>query len=152
MDTVFFALRKKYSHITVLHLYHHITVPIFGWLIMKINPMIPCVRLFIIMNTFIHFVMYSYYFLAAFGPNIRKYLWWKRYITQMQLGQFIVLGFYGLLMFLFQEGYPQFWFWIAFPQPLFFFYMFYDFYKKAYPDSSPQYQKNNCNDKIIKSD
>lgn len=29
--------------------------------------------------------MYSYYFLAALGPGMQKYLWWKKYLTQIQL-------------------------------------------------------------------
>ena len=37
------------------------------------------------MNSFIHVIMYSYYGLAAFGPWIQKYLWWKRYLTMLQL-------------------------------------------------------------------
>lgn len=37
------------------------------------------------MNSFIHVIMYSYYGLTAFGPWIQKYLWWKRYLTMLQL-------------------------------------------------------------------
>lgn len=29
--------------------------------------------------------MYSYYFLSAFGDTFRKYLWWKKYLTMLQL-------------------------------------------------------------------
>jgi hypothetical protein len=29
--------------------------------------------------------MYGYYGLSACGPQIQKYLWWKRYITQAQM-------------------------------------------------------------------
>ena len=36
-------------------------------------------------NSFIHVLMYAYYFLSAFGPRMQPYLWWKRYITSMQL-------------------------------------------------------------------
>src|SRR6185437_2136515 len=96
---------------------------------------------FAMMNTFIHFVMYSYYFLAAFGPEIQKYLWWKRYITQMQLAQFIILGIYAFIFLFFQRGYPVFWLYVAFPQPLFFFYMFYDFYKKTYLENQKRLNK-----------
>lgn len=32
-----------------------------------------------------HTIMYSYYFLSALGPEMQKYLWWKRYITKMQM-------------------------------------------------------------------
>lgn len=36
-------------------------------------------------NTLVHTIMYSYYFLAALGPQIKKYLWWKKYLTGLQI-------------------------------------------------------------------
>src|SRR6218665_3863006 len=32
LDTAFFILRKKDSQITTLHVYHHVSVPIVGWI------------------------------------------------------------------------------------------------------------------------
>jgi elongation of very long chain fatty acids protein 7 len=29
--------------------------------------------------------MYSYYLLAALGPEVQKYLWWKKHITTLQM-------------------------------------------------------------------
>lgn len=29
--------------------------------------------------------MYTYYMIAAMGPKYQKYLWWKKYITTIQL-------------------------------------------------------------------
>jgi len=37
------------------------------------------------MNSFVHVLMYTYYGLAGFGPQMQKYLWWKRYLTTIQL-------------------------------------------------------------------
>ncbi len=37
------------------------------------------------MNAFIHVLMYTYYGLAGLGPHVQKYLWWKRYLTRIQL-------------------------------------------------------------------
>jgi len=31
--------------------------------------------------------MYSYYMLAAIGPQMQKYLWWKKYLTLLQMVQ-----------------------------------------------------------------
>jgi len=31
--------------------------------------------------------MYSYYMLAAIGPQMQKYLWWKKYLTVLQMVQ-----------------------------------------------------------------
>jgi len=39
-------------------------------------------------NSFVHVVMYAYYGLSAIGPQMRPYLWWKRYITKLQLVRF----------------------------------------------------------------
>jgi hypothetical protein len=36
-------------------------------------------------NSFVHVLMYSYYGLAALGPKVQKYLWWKKYLTWIQL-------------------------------------------------------------------
>lgn len=36
-------------------------------------------------NSFVHVIMYSYYGLSTLGPTVTKYLWWKKYITIIQL-------------------------------------------------------------------
>lgn len=50
-------------------------------------------------NSFIHVLMYSYYGLSALGPSVTKYLWWKKYLTILQLIQFttaLILGINGI--------------------------------------------------------
>lgn len=37
------------------------------------------------MNAAIHVLMYLYYGLASCGPRIQKYLWWKKYLTIIQM-------------------------------------------------------------------
>ncbi len=39
------------------------------------------------LNSIVHVIMYSYYFVAAMGPEYQKYLWWKRYLTSFQMIQ-----------------------------------------------------------------
>jgi len=87
--------------------------------------------------------MYSYYALAALGPQVRKYLWWKKYLTQMQLGQFIFGMVYGTIMIFLQTGYPTIWFWFGFCQSPLFFFMFYNFYQKSYNNTT-----NNNNNEL----
>ena len=36
-------------------------------------------------NCLVHVFMYTYYGLAAMGPQLQPYLWWKRYLTEFQL-------------------------------------------------------------------
>ncbi|ETE65396.1 Elongation of very long chain fatty acids protein 2 [Ophiophagus hannah] len=87
-DTVFFVLRKKNSQITFLHVYHHATMFNIWWCVMN---WIPCGQSFFgpTLNSFIHILMYSYYGLSVI-PSMRKYLWWKKYLTQAQLIQFLL--------------------------------------------------------------
>lgn len=89
-DTFFFVLRKKNSQINFLHVFHHGIVPTLMYIGIKFYP-IPFNALLPTTNMFVHIIMYAYYGLATFGPKMQKYLWWKRYLTTMQLGQFALL-------------------------------------------------------------
>nr|XP_032518405.1 elongation of very long chain fatty acids protein AAEL008004-like [Danaus plexippus plexippus] len=44
-----------------------------------------------IMNCVVHVIMYIYYGISAMGPNYTKYLWWKKYLTMLQLVQFVLV-------------------------------------------------------------
>nr|CAH7714487.1 unnamed protein product [Callosobruchus chinensis] len=128
VETVFFVLRKKQKQVTFLHCYHHTVMPMVTWGATKYfagghGTFIGLV------NSFVHIVMYMYYLLAGMG--IRN-LWWKKYITVMQLGQFLLFFIHFAQLWFIECDYPK---WTAFlitPQALFFFYLFYDFYLKAY--------------------
>lgn len=37
------------------------------------------------LNSFVHIFMYGYYGLASLGPRMRRHLWWKRYLTILQM-------------------------------------------------------------------
>uniref|UniRef100_G3UBU4 Elongation of very long chain fatty acids protein n=1 Tax=Loxodonta africana TaxID=9785 RepID=G3UBU4_LOXAF len=83
MDTFFFILRKNNHQITVLHVYHHVSMLNIWWFVMN---WVPCGHCYFgaTLNSFIHVLMYSYYGLSSV-PSMRPYLWWKKYITQGQL-------------------------------------------------------------------
>lgn len=90
LDTVFFVLRKKQSHITFLHVHHHVAMVAITWTFAKYYPgQEPTIVGFC--NISVHMVMYTYYLLAALGPQYRKYLWWKKHLTSVQIVQFIVI-------------------------------------------------------------
>ena len=44
--------------------------------------------------------MYGYYFLAALGPHMRPYLWWKKYLTTFQMIQFVGIFLKSLVVIL----------------------------------------------------
>lgn len=84
LDTVFFVIRKKERQITFLHLYHHTVMPMISWGATKYYPG-GHGTLIGVMNSFVHIIMYSYYMLAAMGPQFQRYLFWKKYITTLQM-------------------------------------------------------------------
>ncbi|XP_044184403.1 elongation of very long chain fatty acids protein 4-like isoform X1 [Acropora millepora] len=92
-DTVFFILRKKNNQVTFLHVYHHASMCFLWWMVSKYLP--GSLTWFgTAMNCFVHVVMYAYYGLAAIGPQMQPYLWWKAHITKLQLTQFVILLVY----------------------------------------------------------
>ncbi|OWA49851.1 putative Elongation of very long chain fatty acids protein 5 [Hypsibius exemplaris] len=99
LDTVFMVLRKKNNQITVLHTWHHsFMLPCFYF----VTLLGPCGLALQgpIINAFVHVVMYAYYALSLF-PQLAPFLWWKKYLTQMQLLQFFLLltnNVYGLVV------------------------------------------------------
>lgn len=38
-----------------------------------------------IINNFVHTLMYLYYMLSAMGPRYQKYLFWKQFLTELQI-------------------------------------------------------------------
>lgn len=51
------------------------------------------------LNSGVHIVMYLYYMLAALGPGVRKHLWWKKYLTQIQMIQFVAIFVHSMQLF-----------------------------------------------------
>ncbi|XP_015784314.1 elongation of very long chain fatty acids protein AAEL008004 [Tetranychus urticae] len=137
LDTVYFVLRKKYSHITPLHVFHHTMMPFWCYIFFKFssytnNGFIPLI------NAFVHTVMYSYYALSALGPHMKPYLWWKKYITQLQLVQFCLATVHSLVMFADQTcTCSKFLISLQAAHGILFLFLFGDFYKKAYLAKKP---------------
>lgn len=84
LDTVFFVLRKKNRQITFLHIYHHSGM-VFGTYLSSKFMSGSHVTLLGLINSLVHVIMYTYYFLTAFKPELKTSLWWKKHITQVQL-------------------------------------------------------------------
>uniref|UniRef100_A0A2S2QWI8 Elongation of very long chain fatty acids protein n=1 Tax=Sipha flava TaxID=143950 RepID=A0A2S2QWI8_9HEMI len=131
LDTVFFILRKKQNQVTFLHIYHHTMVLSFSWGVLRFYPG-GQITFFGTINAFVHVVMYSYYFLTILKPEYKK-AWWKKYLTQLQLIQFVITGLHGIIALLATDcSFPKFIILLALPQDFFMFILFWDFYKKAY--------------------
>ncbi|XP_074109982.1 very long chain fatty acid elongase AAEL008004-like [Cotesia typhae] len=131
LDTFFFILRKKNNQISTLHVIHHGIMPVSTWVGVKFTPGGHS-TFFGLLNTFVHIVMYGYYLLATLGPRIQPYLWWKKYLTALQITQFVLIIIHAFQLLFIKCDYPKaFAGWIGLHGILFFF-LFKSFYKESY--------------------
>lgn len=132
LDTIFFVMRKKFNQCSFLHVFHHAIMPASWWFGVRFVPG-GFGTFHALLNSFIHLVMYTYYFMAALGPRYQKYLWWKKYMTKMQIIQFILVTVHSVqLLWMKDCRYPRlFAYWIL-AYAVIFLVMFANFYIQAY--------------------
>lgn len=131
MDTIFFVLRKKNNHVSTLHVIHHGCMPMSVWFGVKFTPGGHS-TFFGLLNTFVHIVMYSYYLLAALGPRVQPYLWWKKYLTAFQMIQFIAIMVHAFQLLFIDCNYPKAFVWWIGLHAVMFFFLFNEFYQQNY--------------------
>ncbi|KAK0052067.1 elongation of very long chain fatty acids protein 4 [Biomphalaria pfeifferi] len=141
LDTIFFVVRKKNNQITFLHVYHHATMTVFTWLGVKFLPGGTNI-IYPLINSFIHAVMYTYYGLSACGPHMAKYLWWKKYLTRMQISQFVIFLSQGVLNAVYDCRFSKVFVYAVFIYTFTILLLFINFYVRAYilKSSAPKKQ------------
>mmetsp|Transcript_37380 Transcript_37380/g.61966 ORF Transcript_37380/g.61966 Transcript_37380/m.61966 type:complete len:269 (+) Transcript_37380:121-927(+) len=82
LDTLFLILKKKKTEF--LHVYHHSLTVLLCVIQLNGNTTVQWVP--IGLNLLVHTVMYYYYGRTATGAK----LWWKKYLTSMQITQFVI--------------------------------------------------------------
>mmetsp|Transcript_37864 Transcript_37864/g.45652 ORF Transcript_37864/g.45652 Transcript_37864/m.45652 type:complete len:299 (+) Transcript_37864:253-1149(+) len=126
LDTTFMVLRKKFNQMSFLHMYHHVLL-VWAWFItVRLDPGGDA-YFGAGVNTFVHIVMYSYYFLSALKINC----FWKKYITQLQLTQFVACGCNSIYCWYAGNHHPVLPYielWVMTTM----FYLFSQFYRNAY--------------------
>ncbi|XP_046400891.1 elongation of very long chain fatty acids protein AAEL008004 isoform X1 [Ischnura elegans] len=140
LDTIFFVLRKKQRQITFLHLYHHTVMPMISWGATKYYPGGHGTFIGVI-NSFVHIIMYFYYMISAMGPQYQKYVWWKKYITTLQMGQFCLAFLHSFQLVFYDCGFPRWSVYLVLPNAVFFYLLFNDFYKKCYSSEGAEKAK-----------
>mmetsp|Transcript_3773 Transcript_3773/g.6247 ORF Transcript_3773/g.6247 Transcript_3773/m.6247 type:complete len:219 (+) Transcript_3773:363-1019(+) len=87
LDTVFIILEKRWKQLSFLHVYHHTSIFLFYWLNVNVG-YDGDVYVTILLNGFIHTVMYTYYFVSLHTKDI----WWKSALTMCQMVQFVLMN------------------------------------------------------------
>jgi len=81
-DTVFLAFKKK--PLAFLHVFHHSATAMLCFT--QLNGKTSVSWVVISLNLLVHVIMYYYYYATAGGAKI----WWKKYLTSMQIIQFVI--------------------------------------------------------------
>ncbi|XP_011301940.1 elongation of very long chain fatty acids protein AAEL008004 [Fopius arisanus] len=131
---IFFVLRKKNNHVSTLHVIHHGCMPMSVWFGVKFTPGGHS-TFFGLLNTFVHIIMYGYYLLAALGPQMQPYLWWKKYLTALQMIQFVAIMIHAFQLLFIECNYPKAFVWWIGLHAVMFFFLFNEFYKESYAHS-----------------
>ncbi|KAM7379330.1 hypothetical protein PAMP_004893 [Pampus punctatissimus] len=131
---VFFVLRKKQNQITFLHVFHHSFMPWTWWWGITLTPAGGMGSFHAMVNATVHVIMYSYYGLSAAGPRFQKYLWWKKYMTAIQLTQFVLVSIHISQYYFMEKCDYQvpLWIHLIWMYGFFFFLLFSNFWVQAY--------------------
>jgi len=131
LDTVFFIMRKKFNQVSFLHVFHHGIMAPSWWIGVKFTPG-GFGTFHGMLNSFIHIVMYTYYGMSAFGDRFQKYLWWKKYMTQMQIIQFVTVIIHTAQLFFIKCNYPMLFVYIIMSYAFIFLVFFSNFFVHEY--------------------
>jgi len=93
LDTVIFALRGSFRQLSMLHVYHHVSITFVTAAFARYDVNGDC-TLAALANSFIHVLMYSHYFVSAFGMKTP----WRKHLTTLQLLQFLTIFAQATLM------------------------------------------------------
>ncbi|KAH6556027.1 hypothetical protein KP509_1Z209700 [Ceratopteris richardii] len=135
LDTIIMLLKRNVRQVTVLHVYHHVSVAIIWWIISYHAPGGDA-YISAALNSIVHVFMYLYYFLSALWTDDMKrkqrYLFWGKYLTQMQMLQFTINMVQAMYSIIFKSPYPQFLCKILLGYMISLLILFYNFYTKKY--------------------
>lgn len=147
-DSLFIILRKRDQQLSFLHIYHHATMFPLWWIGAKY---VAGGSSFLgaLFNCCVHVVMYSYYALSAVGGRFKRFLWWKKYLTVLQMVQFVAALVMGINAIRIGCDFPM---WMQYTCCLYmvsFLVLFSDFYYKAYLDNKCRVASQAANGHVV---
>lgn len=125
-DTWFIILRKKDNQLTFFHIYHHYSIGIIWGMSLHNGVGNGTGSFGCLLNSIIHFLMYTHYLWTSFGYNNP----FKKLITR-----FDILFLHSIVVLFYQNIYPKHYEWIQLGYQLQMFTLFTNFYKKNYQSS-----------------
>jgi len=105
IDTFIMILKKNFHQVSFLHVYHHVATFSIWWAVVYYAPG-GDTYFSAAQNSFIHVLMYGYYFLASLKINAP----WKRFLTQAQMFQFLLNVIQACYVIYYPTPYPK---WLA---------------------------------------
>ncbi|XP_039483226.1 elongation of very long chain fatty acids protein 7 [Drosophila santomea] len=93
IETVIFVLRKKQNQVSRLHLFHHFSTVTLVYILINLNENGSAAYFCVFLNSIVHVIMYSYYFVAAVADKnlVRALTPVKKCITVTQMTQFALI-------------------------------------------------------------
>lgn len=144
LDTIIMLFKRNTRQVTVLHVYHHVSIAFIWWMIAHHAPGGDAYFSAAI-NSAVHVFMYLYYLLSALLRNNekarRKYLFWGKYLTQLQMVQFLFNMIQAYYCIKFKPVYPQFLCKILFYYMISLLLLFSNFYLRKYSMGTKAKQK-----------
>lgn len=139
-DTIFIVLRKQ--ELIFLHWYHHITVLVYAWFSYANN--IASARWFMVLNYFVHSIMYSYYALKAMRYKTPVFI--PMLITILQITQMILGCIISIVSYHYLESHKEcknlrIHMIFSILMYLSYFILFCKFFYKSYIDKNGKFQK-----------
>ena len=139
LDTVIMCLKQNYRQITFLHVYHHASIFVIWWVIVYFAPGGEA-YFSAALNSLVHVIMYGYYLWASYAPKLKEGqrphvlhpARYKRYITSMQLTQFVAMFVQACYDLLVPNPYPRFCVWILFFYMMTMIALFANFFMQSY--------------------
>lgn len=97
VETVVFVLRKKQNQVSGLHVYHHVSNIVCVWYYLKYY-LDARLTFLALCNCFVHVIMYIYYFIAAWSPDLQQMIApMKSFITKLQMASINII-FYNQIV------------------------------------------------------